>query len=324
MATNISDFERGVLKHLFRRQAVEVVWRINSRSASILGIRAARGPWVIKMPGWRVLEVLPPDQRAAGAVMMNEVTLALQARLGELGVRLPDYYRTMEISGFPVHQSSDHGEDCAQIVRRSPEELPGILRQIIQGLNGVFERGEEKVGIEARLSNFALSAEGKVIYIDIFPPLIHHNGQYFVHFPNPSDPEEVETEIGRKFRPFGILRRMRCDLLATNPIWDEPFFQALDEVNNPVLREDLKVRFRNLPDQRVEHLSTVELEELLEGLPFGDVDTRREIAAKVIPMSDTRDQVMAQVFASTSFVGVSDNERQARLERFLQIIKPFM
>ncbi|MCX6779777.1 MAG: hypothetical protein NT034_01200 [Candidatus Magasanikbacteria bacterium] len=325
MTAFISEFERGVLSSLLGHKRTQVLWRINSRQACILGIReAGRRHWVVKMPGWRILEALTPEERAANTVMMNRLTVELQTRLSELGLKLPDCYRVMEINGFPVHQSSDHGEDCEQIVRRSPAELTNILHQIICGLNGVFERGEGKVGVEARLSNFALSKEGKVVYIDLFPPLIYYDGHYVVHFPNPTTKAEIEIEIERKFRPFGILRRMRCDLLAINPAWDEPFFQALNEVKNPILRDELKERFRNLPDQCVGHLSASRLEGLIRSLPSGDADTRREIAARVLPVNKVRDQTMHQVFDNTSHVGLSNKERQARQEKFLRIIRPYM
>lgn len=322
--TTVSEFERTVLEQLFGHPAIEVTWTVNSRSARIIGVREARGPWVVKMPGWRTLEILSPDERQAGSVTMNQATAAFHERLTKLGVKLPNFYEIKEVSGFPVHLSSDHGEDCAQIVRRSPGELARIIRWIIRNLNGVFEHGNDQLGIDARLSNFALAQNDEVIYIDIFPPLIYYDDRYFVHFPNPTDPQEVQTEIERKFKPFGILRRLRFDLLAVNPTWSDIFFEALDEVNNPNLRQELKSRFRSLPDQRVGQMDRQQRADLLEGLPFGDVDAYREIAAQLIPMSEVRDPVMAQVFAATSFVGVSDSERRARWERFLQIIDPFL
>lgn len=322
--TTISDFERHVLEQLFGHQAVEVLWIVNSRSARIVGVREARGPWVVKMPGWHTLEVLSDQGRHAGAVTMNQATTAFHARLTELGVHLPNFYHMQEIAGFPVHLSSDHGEDCAAIVRRDHEELASIVRKIVKNLNGVFEHGQSNVGIDARLSNFALAQDGEIIYIDIFPPLVYHDDRYFVHFPNPTNPEEVATEIERKFKPFGILRRLRFDLLAVNPDWGDAFFQALDEVDNLALRQELKARFQSLPDQLVRQMDRQQRVELLEGLPFGDVDAYREIAAQLIPVSEVRGPVMTQVFAATSFVGVPDSERRARWERFLQIIDPFL
>ncbi len=322
--TSISEFERNVLEKLFGHEAVEVLWSIDSRSARILGVREARGPMVVKMPGWRTLEVLSPDERLAGANTMNRATTAFHTRLMDLGVTLPNFYQMSEVNGFPVHLSSDHGEDCAQIVRRDQGQLQGILEKIVRNLNGVFERGNAQIGIDARLSNFALSQDGEIIYIDIFPPLIYFEGQYFVHFPNPTVLEEVSIEIDRKFKPLGILRRLRFDLLAVNPAWHECFFQTLDMVENIHLRANLKVRFQNLPDQLVGQMSRQERHDLLKSLPFGDVDSCREIAAQLIPMGELRDPVMNQVFAATSFVGVSNAERLARWERFQQIIDPFL
>lgn len=322
--TTISDFERHVLEQLFGHQAVEVLWIVNSRSARIVGVREARGPWVVKMPGWQTLEILSEVDRQAGSATMNQATAEFHSRLAALGVRLPDFYQIQEIFSFPVHLSSDHGEDCAAVVRRTHEELASITRKIVRSLNGVFEHGQNKVGVDARLSNFALAQDGEIIYIDIFPPLVYHDDQYFVHFPNPTDQEEVDTEIERKFKPFGILRRLRFDLLAINPNWSGIFFEALDEVDSLILRQELKDRFQSLPDQRVRQMDKQQRIDLLNGLPFGDVDTYREIAAQLIPVSEVRGQVMAQVFAATSFVGVSDAERRARWEKFLQIIDPFL
>jgi len=320
----VSEFEMNVLEKLFGHLSVEVLWRIDARSATILGVREAGGPWVVKMPGWRILEVLSPDQRLASAVTMNRATVAFREQLTNLGVALPNLYHMQEVNGFPVHLSSDHGEDCAQIVRRDRAQLSSILTKIVSSLNGVFERGNCQIGIDARLSNYALSPDGQIVYIDIFPPLVNFEGRYFVHFPNPTTPEEVGVEINRKFKPFGILRRLRFELLSVNPTWHGSFFLALDAVDNFHLREDLKQGFQNLPDQRVGQMSKQERLDLLNGLPFGDVDSYREIAAQVIPLDQVREQIMVQMFDATSFVGFSDIERRAKWERFLHIIDPFL
>lgn len=314
----------NVLGQLFGHRSIEVLWRIDARSATILGVREAGGPWVVKMPGWRILEVLSPDKRLASAVAMNRATAAFREQLTKLGVTLPNFYHMQEVNGFPVHLSSDHGEDCAQMVRRDNSQLKTILTKIVSSLGGVFERGHDQIGIDARLSNYALSPDGQIVYIDIFPPLVYFEGQYFVHFPNPTTPEEVIVEINRKFKPFGILRRLRFELLSVNPTWHDSFFQALDAVDDFGLRADLQQRFQNLPDQRVGQMSKRERLDLLWNLSFGDVDSYREIAAQVIPLDQVREQVMVQMFDATSFVGFSDIERRAKWERFLHIIDPFL
>lgn len=323
--TNITDFERSVLEDLFGHGAIEVLWNQDSRSARILGVREARGPWVVKMPGWGTLAVLNQEERSAQVSLMNRATMAFHSRLTKLGVTLPRHYEIKELRGFPIHLSSDHGEDCARIVQRSPSELSSTIEKIVRIITGVFASGDRQVGIDARLSNFSLSENGEAaVYIDIFPPLINFDGQYLVHFPNPTAPEEVAIEIERKFTPFGILRRLRFDLLAVNPAWGEQFSDALRAVDDQPLRSELNDRFGALPDQRVLQMSEMERRRLLNRLPPGDADTRREIAARVIPVGALRSEVMLQVFAATSFVGVSENERHARLERFGAIIDPFL
>ena len=296
------------------------IWSQRSTYSVILCTQNGDGPTVIKMPvPWRLRD-LDGNQRVQLAQWLNETTSTFLERLSARGVLLPRSYETELVDGYSVHLISYEGEDNATIVQRHPRELPALLREMLKSIRPVLLSGEQAVGLDARLGNFSGG-----IYIDVFPPLVQYQDSHLVHFPNPSDPEIVAQEVDRKFSPFGILRRLRFDLIALDPDLECIFFSALDYFEEP-FRSAMRDAFASLPDAKIPSLTRFERAQLTEGIPANEVDTLREVAAKLIPLRGReRSAVLDEVFYTTSrSITTSFSEHDERISRFREILKPFL
>lgn len=301
---------------------LEMKWEKDSRCTAIYGIECSGRKWVVKIPGRGSVWTLSQEQFLEQGDFINEATEAFLQRLRALGVPLPDPYTTMLVQGIPVHFMPDEGEDCYDILRRAPDRIEEILRGILEAIMGVLLGADRQVGLDARLSNFALPG-GKVRCIDVFPPLLVFQGVTLVHYPNPTDPAEVAREVERKFTPFGMLRRLRFDLMAVRPEWGDTFIRLLREMGEPQLAQ-LVDGFKGLPDRQIVELAGTQRRILLDKLEPADADSRREIAARLLPTDGSRDRLMREVFAATSFVGSTEEERKRRLGSYSELISSFL
>ena len=125
--------------------------------------------------------------------------------------------------GFPVHHISHEGTDCAKIIRDQPDRAREVVEGIVTAITGLLVRGTHEVGIDAFLSSFSLNGHG-VRYVDIFPSYVKFDGQTSLHYPNPADSIIFACEEARKFTAFGILRRLRLDLMLLDPALESVFW----------------------------------------------------------------------------------------------------
>lgn len=314
--------EKTVLAHLFGHGADPVVWwRKASRYASVLGVINGKR-WVVKLPVYDRLGQLNEADRRRETEYLNTTSKEFLKRLRDWGVALPETYDIGEVDGFPIHLVSDEGSDCSAYVTNNAKRLPHVLTGSISTLRAMLtSRDLLDAGIDARLSNFATKDGRKVAYIDVFPPLIKLADGYQVHYPNPTDPDIVSGEVERKFTPFGILRRLRFDLISANPDWESMFFTCL--VDQLGAKKGLQMirQFNELPDSRLPFLDRPGKLRLLESVPSQDVDTLRELAARLIPHGEYKTKVMEEVFTLTSrSTTVAAAEHEERVARFRQLM----
>ncbi len=301
-----------------------VRWRRSSRYAEIIGVECGNDQWVIKLPSQGVFQHLPDAERSQAVEHINGVTEFFRDELARHDVPLPSVYGIYSVNVCPVHLVSDEGEDCMSFVQRCPERVRSVLPAIVGAISKLLVEGQRCVGIDARLSNFATRDGDLVVYIDIFPPLVLHEGKYWVHYPNPSDAAIVAAEVERKFTPLGVLRRLRFDLMAVDPDWEAPFAHSLDRLPDS-LRCFVRSALESLPDSRVLSLDARQRLALLEGTT--DVDTLRELAIRLIPYpaGAIRQRIMEAVFDNTSQAAAADAKtREERLQKFLELMRPFL
>lgn len=299
-------------------------WRKRSFYAQIVGVTRGEEKLVVKIPVPWELGRICDDAREREGAFLNDAVEEYQRALADTGIPLPAVYETTLVDGYPVHLISDTGEDCEMRVRREPALLPEILREVLAGIRGILWNGEERVGLDARLGNFG-GSNGRVVYFDIFPPLIRFQGSHLVHYPNPDDPRAVRLEVTRKFMRFGILRRLRFDLMVIDPEWEAIFLESLAMFGEPMASEVLQ-QFSTLHDAQWQRLKHSQRSDFLRRIQPMDVDTMREIAVRVIPLrGEERRRVMEEVFVATSLAITRDpDEHAARLERYRRILAEYI
>lgn len=297
---------------------VEEIWSRKTRYCGIVRVVSTESingcnDWVVK--------VVMPEQ-ADAAVQFNEASKVFRRELASVEVPLSAVYEMTLRGKYAVQLSSYEGVDCDQVITQDFGQAPTVVRAILTSIKGLLSQPQpSNVGMDSQLSNFCWN-NGRPVYTDTFPPLCFYRGQRLVHYPNPTSPEEIEREVGRKFTALGILRRLRFSLLALSPSLGVVFEQALE-----VLDDDLQVQMREfiatIPNGNIHGMARSELLALIDGLSHDDVETRREIAALVIPETlPNRSELLREIFVCTSLVPLPDQPPlEARLKTFRQIVE---
>lgn len=301
-----------------------ILWERQTRYCGILAV-SVQG---IDPEKWVVKVIMPELSRQSTdeslVAKFNELTLFFREQLAQRRVPLARRYLCKEMGGYAIQASTFEGIDCEQLIRSDPKLARGILHEIMTATFGVLHQDTTVVGLDTQLSNFCLDC-GRVAYTDVFPPLCVYQGTPYVHHPNPTAAEMIEHELKRKFRPFGILRRLRFSLLSIDPSLLAVFEEALDCLDDPLLTE-MRACFEQVPNGNLKRMSEKERLELIRGLPESDVDSRREIASLLIPTTHPdRKDILQEVFCLTSTVPLPDlpplSERLAQYEAAMQ---PFL
>lgn len=213
----------------------------------------------------------------------------------------------------PIHIASYEGPDCLKLIQADPskQNVKRLLRGILTSVVGVLHQPTPlKVGTDLQLANFTLN--GRLRYVDIFPPLIwdEANKYYIVHEPQPSDPEEVEQHVFRKFTMEGTLRRLRFFVLSLSKEYEPILMQ---EIKN-VLSSDAWNKF----DNYLNHLPDVQFREIkpnsksiliktFDSLEGNDYDSMRDLALRIIPDGVERATEIYRVFRMARYPGHNDS-----------------
>jgi hypothetical protein len=280
-----------------------IVWQKSSRYALVSCVNNGRGVVVEK-------EIAPDRVNSQNSRWVNETSIYFRMKLRQLGVLLGEPYTYSEKDGKAIQCSPYVGLDLDEVFHKGEASLT-LVEQLISSMQGILSQAGREVGIDARLSNFCLGPDGRVYYVDTFPPLVKYNGEFLVHFPNPTDPHVVEQELKRKFDPLGILRRLRFSILAQDAgITEQDILVAVKNVMGSSFAEEVADFFMTLPDNK-------NIQTALSELTLEDPDAVRELALRFMPArGEERDKFFSSVFdLSSNFcpLKITSEERIARL-----------
>ena len=280
-----------------------IVWQRKSRYALVSCINNGRGVIVEK-------EICPEKVNSENAHWVNETSVYFRSKLRELGVQLAEPY-TFAVRGGKAIQCSPYvGRDLEEVFGKD-EAGAETLRSLVSTMRGILSQTGREVGIDARLSNFCLGPDGRVYYVDTFPPLVKYEDEFIVHFPNPTEAEVVEQELRRKFDPLGVLRRLRFSILAQDAgVSEADILKAVESVMGEAFGQKVQGYFRTLPDNQ-------DIQVALAKLDLEDPDAIRELALRFMPpQSGARMKYFSQIFdLSSNFcpLKITDEERVSRI-----------
>jgi len=247
-----------------------IVWQRKSRYALVNCINTGRNGLVVEK------QIAPENVNFWNARWVNETSMYFRKRLREIGVPMAEPYTFVERDDKAIQCSPYVGPDLDTVFSQG-EATAETLQKIFSAMRGILSQTEREVGIDARLSNFCLSSESKLYYVDTFPPLVKYEGEFIVHFPNPTDPKIVEQELKRKFDPLGIIRRMRYSILAQDVgINEQHILVAIRKIMGKSFGRRVHEFFQTLPDNK-------DVSVALSELSLEDPDSIRELALRFMP-----------------------------------------
>lgn len=280
-----------------------VIWQKKSRYALVTCINNGRGIVVEK-------QIAPQSVTTENVVWVNETSKYFRKKLAELHVQLAEPYTFVEREDKSIQCSPYVGLNLIEVFRKTQDHFTTLVK-LLATMKGVLAQKTREVGIDARLSNFCLGPDGKVYYIDTFPPLVKYEGVFIVHFPNPTEPARVEEELKRKFDPLGILRRLRFDILSQDTsITEAMLVEAVRYVMGKEFCSNVEHFFKALP-------SNNGYKKALAELTLDDPDAIRELALRFMPQQrETRDAYLSTIFDLSSkycLLKLTDEERLQRI-----------
>lgn len=232
------------------------------------------------------------------------------------------------IDGEDVVHICGFGGDTVQKFLSSCEasERPHVIASVINAISGVLGQSEmPQFGIDARMSNFCRDSTGRVTYVDVFPALCRFHGEYFVHWPNPSDPKVVAKEVVRKFHPTGIIRRLRFDTLEAGSCDESDIRAAIVNALGDGEGRKMIDFLDGLPDRRFAEVGSNGKHSIIDGLTLDDTDAAREIAISVVPHDVARKETLKKIFIGTSsFSGHHGIDPQEGFEEVRHMLHSFV
>ncbi|MEI7765483.1 MAG: hypothetical protein WCI93_02750 [bacterium] len=285
----------------------EIVWQVTSRYALVTCINNGRGIVVEK-------EIAPSIVNFGNAVWVNETSMYFRKKLHEAKVLLAEPYICFEQDGKAIQQSPYVGLDLEKIFQKGNANQE-TFNKLINAISGVLSQTEPEVGIDARLSNFCLGPNEEIYYVDTFPPLVKYQGEFIVHFPNPTDPEIIYQEYKRKFDPMGILRRLRFSVLEQDAGFTEQNILAAISV---VLGNSFSNKTEEFFQTFLDHMS---IERAFEKISLDDPDGIRELALKFMPpKGKSREDFLREIFNLSSNFCPYKITKEERIDIILELL----
>lgn len=240
------------------------------------------------------------DIRAA-AELINSSVQHFRNGLAQCNVPIINPYECTVDGDDVVHISGYGGKTVRNLMTgASTQDRRRYLSMVVDAMTGVLGQGDSpKIGIDARLSNFCHGREG-VTYVDVFPALCVYDGTYMVHWPNPTDPAIVAKERRRKFDPYGIIRRLRFDVLEAGDSDEEDIRVAISDVMGTDEGGKMLGFLERLPDRAFAEAASSRKHEIIEALGPDDTDFAREIAIRLVPRDEHRMGRLKQLYVDTS------------------------
>ncbi len=283
----------------------KILWQVVSRHALVTCTKEKKGCFVTK-------QIAPKAVNKENANWVNKVSKKFRDGLKELNVPLAEPYTFYKKGGNALQKSPYIGIDLEQIVKKRGTPQIGLIDILLESIKDLLLLKNNLIGIDARLSNFCLGSDGKVYYVDTFPPLIFYRKEYIVHFPNPTDPKTIEQEVQRKFNYLGILRRLRFSILEQDAgLTEENFLDSIYRVLGQKICDESKKFFDSFLDKR-------KIEEAIDLINLDDPDSIREVALRIMPKKGTGQTIFFQeIFnLSSNFcpLNISSDEKLERIK----------
>jgi hypothetical protein len=270
------------------------------------------------------LDGLSGRDQAAAAELINASVRYFRKLLAERNVPLARPYECLISEGRVLHLSPYVGPTVQEVIETAtPVEARRLLMEVLLAMRGVLDQPEPRAcGIDARLSNFCVDPSGRIVYVDLFPALCRYRDIWFVHWPNPTDPDIVQKELERKFSRLGILRRLRFDVMNVQLGLEVQLQQAILDVFSDA--GEILGFFHRLPDRRLAEMKTEEIFGLIDGLTILDTDTAREIALRLIPEGPNRRGALRQVFDLSSSFSARGIPADVRIPQLKALLRSFV
>jgi hypothetical protein len=249
------------------------------------------------------LDTLPAVQRDEVARLFNQSTLHFRELLQQYQVPVAKTYECLYQDGHVFHISSEEGTSAQTCINHDHCDRPKMIGLIVRAIAPLLTQPDPPmVGLDPQLDNFGVvrqpDDELGVVYVDIFPPLCYFEGRHLVHYPNPTDQKVIEWELDRKFRPLGILRRLRFSVLSVDLALEEIFLAELRQALESRLFGQIRDFFESLPDAAIRNgFNRQDISRLIQNIPDEGVDDIREVGMRLASRSVlTRKQFLAEVF----------------------------
>lgn len=272
---------------------------------------------------WRLRET----SEAVGRLIIAEIngsTLEYIRLLTALGVPVCPNYECHDADGCAIHVFPYIGEDLQRVLERRCCEPEPLIRKVLAAIMGVLFQGSGQVGIDPQLSNFCLDDRGEVVYVDVFPALCRYQGRMYVHYPNPTQQSILNKETERKFRPFGILRRLRFSLMSIDLTFEYVAMSCIRDVLGNEPFAEMQTAFSELPDHQVLHHPPERVRSIIEDITLMETDVAREMALRLVPEGPTRKDIMEEVFDLSSSFSSRDVDPDVRLTRLKGLLLSFL
>jgi hypothetical protein len=257
---------------------------------------------------------------------LMEWTELFMQHLCKLNVPMPDMHLFVESESLFMI-STHAGKDLETTLFENglePSLTQELLRKVLLGIQGFLGQNQAHplIGMDLLLSNFGVQ-NGVVTYLDPFPPLLWYEPDklFIVHYPQPLDSERINTELERKWRRFGTLRRFFGDVMRVCPHMEEFFFTALQNAL-PQHAADLQAQLLELPENRIQSMQVQEATDFIGSLGISSQDQFRMVGARLLGMEPERQERMQHVFA-LSRIDTSAGYMQPHKVR-IQMLKEYL
>ncbi len=277
------------------------------------------------------LEELSGNNREETIRFINASTHHFRERLRQFEVPLTNAYDVYSYHDRVFHVFPYVGRSLDAIFRDEQKstvqkkEFRSILAQVIQNIAKVLQySGDPIIGLDAQLSNFCLDEFNNIVYIDVVPALCEFQGIVHVHYPNPLDIFSIQREIVRKFKPLGILRRLRFSLMIIDASLETCFYSAIRMAMGGAFFAEVYELFNSLQDVSILSRTKPEVLQIIER-NLGDTDSIREIALRLIPhRTQNRKEELKKVFDLSSDFSAYNIPKSERLPQLRTLLLKYI
>lgn len=251
----------------------------------ILVVDSGAVPKVVKIIGGKT----PMSEREARILAENITTY--HDLLEQAGIRVAPLHgiellENRERGGVDVVQIAQYSGRSidAHVRNANPEGVRGVILGILEVLAPIFAHressGDLTIGIDPKPSNFTLSREGVISFVDTMPPRFRKDGVALVEFPGVKDPDHYRIAYERHYTVAGVLLVLETQMNLLNT----PAREAIRETIRHAARNTdpaAHAVLRGLDDD-VEQILSAEGESVLDALTAKDMYLLRMLGCAIV------------------------------------------